>query len=444
METVFTQQHFDAWREKNPKGTERGKELVIPEGFECFGENTFHKKHGLDAIRDKTNAGLCIRLPSTMKKLCENQFSFFKMKEVTIASSMKIPKGCFSGCFNLVTVKFADGIKISEVGDVAFWNASKLKKIVFPEGLKKIGERAFQLCSSLREVYLPSTLTEIGYGAFYSCPNLKKIIIDKANPKYAFKDGFLYDKQEGVCLSDTSDGYEQKKFVTPDFLKKMVFPVRGDPIIEPIYNMTELVISEGVEEVSGLENCKNIVSISIPSTLKTIYLGWCRKIKKINLSPENKYFKLENGILHDGKKVIACISTDEHLEFPKGLKEIETLMKCCVENVKSITFPEGFTDDNMALSSTLSYRKWRNDDDFHDFTTRVVTVCGCCKKLEKISLPSTMKTFEEDFSKLVSLKEITVAKGNKYFSVENGSLLKKTYSSSGEVTDCSVLWSCGK
>lgn len=67
---------------------------------------------------------------------------------------------------------------IRKIGKEAFC-CSKVKKVVFGEGLSSIPEKAFIGCSKLEEVLLPTTLHHIGTEAFWHCYALKHIDFPK-------------------------------------------------------------------------------------------------------------------------------------------------------------------------------------------------------------------------------------------------------------------------
>ncbi|MDO4939256.1 MAG: leucine-rich repeat domain-containing protein [Lachnospiraceae bacterium] len=61
-----------------------------------------------------------------------------------------------------------------DIGEVAFFGCTNLKKVGFPQTLKFIREEAFGE-SGVESVILPETLELIGEKAFFSCPDLKYI-----------------------------------------------------------------------------------------------------------------------------------------------------------------------------------------------------------------------------------------------------------------------------
>ncbi len=92
-----------------------------------------------------------IEVPNTIKEVCLGnaslKFNCFKNSSVEGVFFKKspavIPEECFAEC-------------------------QKLKKCVFPAGVKKIGYRAFMGCSSLKNVNLPDSITNICEMAFFS------------------------------------------------------------------------------------------------------------------------------------------------------------------------------------------------------------------------------------------------------------------------------------
>ena len=55
----------------------------------------------------------------------------------------------------------------------------ELKKITFPNTLRKIGDEAFYFCG-FEELHLPDKLEEIGDSAFFRCNSLKYVFIPKS------------------------------------------------------------------------------------------------------------------------------------------------------------------------------------------------------------------------------------------------------------------------
>ena len=89
-----------------------------------------------------------------------------KVKRLALPDSVvRIGKLAFKNCRCLEAIRLGKGLR--EIGDEAFINCYGLEKIEgsFPE-LRRIGAQAFRRCDRLQEMPLPGTLEEIGDQAF--------------------------------------------------------------------------------------------------------------------------------------------------------------------------------------------------------------------------------------------------------------------------------------
>lgn len=58
---------------------------------------------------------------------------------------------------------------ITAIGQKAFANATELKKIVLPIGIKEIKDFAFENCSKLNSIIMPGAQVKFGQGTFFLC-----------------------------------------------------------------------------------------------------------------------------------------------------------------------------------------------------------------------------------------------------------------------------------
>ena len=87
----------------------------------------------------------------------------------------EIEDNAFSGCVNLTTVNFAEGISLGGIGGWAFQGCVNLSSIEIPEGVDWIGEYTFSGCESLKSIRIPTTVTEILPNAFEECYSLEVV-----------------------------------------------------------------------------------------------------------------------------------------------------------------------------------------------------------------------------------------------------------------------------
>ena len=60
-------------------------------------------------------------------------------------------------------------LKVTSIGDGAFYDCSSLASVTIPNSVTRIGESAFRYCSSLQSVTIPNSVTSIGRFTFSSC-----------------------------------------------------------------------------------------------------------------------------------------------------------------------------------------------------------------------------------------------------------------------------------
>ena len=61
---------------------------------------------------------------------------------------------------------------IVRIGDGAFMESAKLRRVFLPDGIREIGSQAFRSCRELREVSISGSDTSFGERAFTACPKL--------------------------------------------------------------------------------------------------------------------------------------------------------------------------------------------------------------------------------------------------------------------------------
>lgn len=70
-----------------------------------------------------------------------------------------------------------DGIAVTELGNSAFYNAEKLRRVNLPSSIKKIDDYAFDNCYLLESPLLPAGIEFIGFNAFSDCESIKSLIL---------------------------------------------------------------------------------------------------------------------------------------------------------------------------------------------------------------------------------------------------------------------------
>lgn len=68
-----------------------------------------------------------------------------------------------------------EGKKVSCIGEAAFANNNRLRKVNLPANLTKIMPYAFQGCSRLMSIDIPESVQKLGTGAFYGCARMSSV-----------------------------------------------------------------------------------------------------------------------------------------------------------------------------------------------------------------------------------------------------------------------------
>ena len=101
-----------------------------------------------------------------------------KLRRVVISDKLeRIFPDAFKNCRNLEELVIPPNAGLSNIGDNAFEHCVSLKKVTFPESLERIGRWAFGQCIGLETVVIPNAISSIGFGAFSECPGLKNLYI---------------------------------------------------------------------------------------------------------------------------------------------------------------------------------------------------------------------------------------------------------------------------
>lgn len=143
-------------------------------------------------------------------------------------------------CLNSETVTSVSLPSTLEVINDSCFRKSQIPTISLPEGLKKIGHNNFP--STLYSLTIPPLIKEFYADNVFCCSKLSSITVDKRNTHFQAKDGILYnfDMTEIVCCPHAWTG--------------------------------RLIIPNTVKRISDycFANCKNIISITIPTSVVEI------------------------------------------------------------------------------------------------------------------------------------------------------------------------------
>jgi len=232
--------------------------------------------------------------------------------------------------------------------------------------ISRIASKAFNRVMTLKEVIVPDTVKKIDSGAFFYCDNIERITLpfigeseDSSNSWL----GWIF----GATQCDTQHGMLPLEFYS--------ITLSDGATKVPQYafykcsQITEFNIPDTVKEIKSqaFSYCTGLTEFTIPSSLITMWGAFyeCSNLKKVNVSSLDSLFNIRFTGLSSG---VGPLSNSSKLY-------------CDGKLVREIRVPDGVTDVPLILQG--------------------------CASIEKITIPSSVKSFDPyAFYNMKSLKEV--------------------------------------
>lgn len=311
----------------------------------------------------------------------------------TTLISVKLPQtvtiigeAAFSGCTSLETVDLKN-TKLEEIGKEAFLNCASLTALDLPSTVKTIGDYAFADCKMVSQVNIPASLESLGVGVFRDWESLTKFESNSENYVVQEVSGSTTDtvlvSKDGETLILYMPSNKATTYETPTTIKKIEsYAFSGVSTLKEV-RFTEKVIEIGEGIFS---NCKNLVSVYLPSTLPKISYSMFENCTKLVNVLSTTGDKLENIETIEGRAFYYCVSLVDHVISDK-VKEIgDSAFEGC-ESIVEVILPSG-----MEMISSNTFKG--------------------CKSLEKVVFNENIKVIGESaFEECSKLFNINLVEG---------------------------------
>ncbi len=166
---------------------------------------------------------------------------------------------------------------------------TSVKRITFPDTVKRIGNYVFWKCRSLERADLPQGLTAIGEGAFGSCENLTQVEI----PDSVKTIGYIAFINTAITDLDLPEGLEYigdaafsdlmiTSAIIPDTVKYL-----GHAAFDDCTQLEYVKLPKGIESLSEslFAGCRSLKTVEIPEGVSVIGLnvfGGCTSLEEIH------------------------------------------------------------------------------------------------------------------------------------------------------------------
>lgn len=221
-----------------------------------------------------------------------------------------------------------------------------LVSISLPSGLNSIGMLAFYYCWNLGTISIPASVISIADYAFYGCYAMTSISVNASNSKYSSVSGVLFNKQQDTLL---------------------LFP-NGKSGTYTIPATVKHVAN------SAFENCYNLSSLILPTSLQSIgsyAFAYCSGING-NLNLPSTLLKLGDGAFY------GCYRLTGTVTIPAGLTNIGYYCFLESNNIKSF----------VVNSSNIAYSSWNDALYSKNMDTLFICPGG---KTGTFTIPSSVK-----------------------------------------------------
>ena len=338
--------------------------VVIEDDITAIGEHAFDRCGRLKTV-DIANSVAEIRY-----------FAFDRtgLTEIVLPDSVTtLGRYAFANNSSLTRVVLSSGL--TKIPFSCFASCSLLTDIIIPDGVTYIDTDAFINCSSLTRMTLPASVSHLGDEVFQGCSSLSSVTV--CNPEATFGANLFKDASENLVIHGPS-GSTAEDYATVNNIpfEAIDAPVNssgscGDHLIwsfdsatgtvtitgtgpmwdyswddyrnqspfDATQTITSAVIGEGVTSIGAwfFDDCHNLTSISLPSTLQRIEEGAFYDNDLAELT-------IPDGVTYIGKWAFTYNQSFTSLTLPNSVTELGVAPFSYCTGLINVTLSEGLTE----------------------------------------------------------------------------------------------------
>lgn len=266
------------------------------------------------------------------------------------------------------------GVKVTAIGDGAFYGNEHIKKVTLPSTIREIGEDAFYSCHNLNSINIPSSVICIGKDAF--CGTALKSITIPSSVKVIEEAAFMSTPLSSVKISEGVEIIGGEAFDCCDQLVNVTIPdsvtEMGTYAFSYCDSLKNVTIGKGLSELPvGIFNeCSSITSITVPNNIRAIggeAFSGCSSLNSVTVSANldrigNNAFAntpiddKSKDEIYVGKVLYRYDGESESYTIKDGTRAVAVDALSDASNLKSLTIPDSvirLDDDFIHYSSKL-------------------------------------------------------------------------------------------
>ena len=267
------------------------------------------------------------------------------------------------------------------------WNGYRafITSISIEEGITTIGKGAFEMCSSLKSITIPDSVTLIDEDAFAMCSLLNNVVCGTGLKKIEQGAFTWAESLANITFNEGLEEIGSQAFGWCSSLKEISLP-------ESITTLKSLCfMSTPVESVTIPQNAVSLADGC---------LGYCNKLKSIQVTEGNQYYQVIDHILYEMKegipyRAVACALA-------------------ALTNEANITIADGteIVDEYAFGNNEREYQSRITSIMLPDTLKKIEMGAFYKAKIKEIQIPDSVEMIEKSaFSDCEFLESVTIGKG---------------------------------
>ena len=328
------------------------------------------------------------------------------MTGITLPSTLKsIGTYAFYYCKAMTAIDIPDSVEFIDIS--AFQDCDGLKSVKLPDGITAISDRTFNGCDSLESVEISKNVKSIGSNAFCWCKALDNVTIPDSVTSIG-DNAFSYcSGLNNISIPDSVEFAGRNIFNGTPWLNNQAGLVYvGKVAYKYIGEMpadTEINLKDGTTYI-GAEAFKNcsLSKITMPDTVKSIGNG---AFYKTNISE----IKLSKSLTTIGSDVFYGCTSLKSVDVPESVTSIGDNFCSGCTTLESVVLPDGITELSSKMFSECANLKNVN------IPSNLTKVCSNafnkCVSLEVVDLPESVTEIETYAFRGCTFKSIKIPNG---------------------------------